>query len=265
MSPPAVGLQIRALEERLDRELFERGPQSVTLTEAGRAYLPAVARALHGIESATADLFGEPGQTPLVVTCSLMLATGWLAPRLPSFQRANPEIRLTIRTAIRDQEFRAGDADLRITFGLPPGAHEDTDPLFGERLAPVAPPEIADGVRDARDLADLPLVEIATHRASWTSILPADSTPSAVCYTDNTLTAFAMAAAGAVALDRQPATGRLAGRNGLVPCPPNLSTPGVQAYSLVYPARTALSRPARTFRDWLLAEAAESRDVTGKE
>ena len=31
------------------------------LTEAGRAYLPAGAQALHGIESTTADLFGEPG------------------------------------------------------------------------------------------------------------------------------------------------------------------------------------------------------------
>ncbi len=259
MSPPAVGQQIKALEERLGRTLFERRPQSVTLTEAGRAYLPAVARSLHGIESATADLFGEPGQTPLVVTCSLMLATGWLAPRLPAFQRANPGIRLTLRTAIRDQEFRAGDADLRITFGLPPGAHEDTDPLFGERLAPVAPPEVAARVRDARDLASHPLIEIATHRANWSSILPAGSTSSAFCYTDNTLTAFAMAAGGAVALDRQPATGGLAGRSGLVPCPPGLSTPGVQAYSLAYPARTALSRPARVFRDWLLAEAAEAR------
>ena len=36
------------------------GPQSVMLTEAGRAYLPAGAQTLHGIESTTADLFGEP-------------------------------------------------------------------------------------------------------------------------------------------------------------------------------------------------------------
>ena len=61
MSPPAVGQQIRALENHLDRALFERVPQSVMLTEAGRAYLPAGAQALHGIESTTADLFGEPG------------------------------------------------------------------------------------------------------------------------------------------------------------------------------------------------------------
>ena len=61
MSPPAVGQQIRALENHVGRALFERGPQSVMLTEAGRAYLPAGAQALHGIESTTADLFGEPG------------------------------------------------------------------------------------------------------------------------------------------------------------------------------------------------------------
>ena len=48
ISPPAVGQQIRALEDHLGRALFERGPQSVMLTEAGRAYLPAGAQALHG-------------------------------------------------------------------------------------------------------------------------------------------------------------------------------------------------------------------------
>ena len=258
MSPPAVGQQIRALEDHLGRALSERGPQSVMLTEAGCAYLPAVAQALHGIESTTADLFGEPGRSSLVVTCSLMLASGWLAPRLPAFQRAHPGIRLTVRTAIRDQDFHVGGADLRITFGLPPGAYEDSDPLFGERLAPVAPPEIAAQVGTARDLADHPLIEIATHRANWSSILPTGSTPSGFSYTDNTLTAFVMAAGGAVALDRQPATGDLARRYGLVPCPPGLSIPGVQSYALVGPARTALSRPARVFRDWLLAEAATS-------
>jgi len=80
---------------------------------------------------------------------------------------------------------------------------------------------------------------------------------STVDYTDNTLTAFALAGGGGVALDRQPASGALAERHGLVPCLPGFLVRGVQGYALIYPARTALSRAARRFRDWILAEAAE--------
>ena len=46
MSPAAMSQQVRALEEHLGRALFQRGAQSVMLTEAGRAYLPPVQQAL---------------------------------------------------------------------------------------------------------------------------------------------------------------------------------------------------------------------------
>jgi len=257
MSPPAVSQQIRALETHLGEALFVRGAASVALTEAGQAFLPAVAQALHGIEATTASLFGEPGRAPLVVQCSLMLAVGWLAPRLPRFQQAYPEIRLTLRSGIHDTEFHASGSDLTICFGLPPGPHEDTDPLFGEWLAPVAPPNIARRISAPKDLVRWPLIEIATHRANWSWLLSEYVATARLDYTDNTLTAFALAGGGGVALDRQPASGALAERHGLVPCLPGFLVRGVQGYALIYPARTALSRAARRFRDWILAEAAE--------
>jgi len=39
VTPSAVSHQIKALEEQLGILLFERGPRSLTLTEAGRNYL----------------------------------------------------------------------------------------------------------------------------------------------------------------------------------------------------------------------------------
>ena len=258
MSPPAVSQQIRALEGYLRRPLFQRGGRSVRLTQAGRDYLAAVSRGLHGVEVATSDLFGDVDRAPLTITCSHVLATGWLARRLPVFQAAHPRIRLNLATAIQDEDYRRLGADLAITFGLPPAAFEDSDPLFGEHLCPVAPPEIAEQLDSVQDLVRFPLVEIATHRANWQTILPAGVSPM-ILHTDNTVTAFSLAAAGAVALDRAPATEGLVEQFGLVRCLQGAALSGTQGYSLVYPARSALRAPARTFRDWILAEAAASR------
>ena len=254
MSTAAVSQQIKALETHLGRALFERGPHSVTLTQAGRAFLPSVAQSLHGIEVATTSLFGDRERTPLTVHCSLMMACGWLAPRLPAFHEAYPGIALTLSTYVHERELQVADADLRITFGLPPGPFEDSEPLFGERLTPVAPPEIAAQIRAPGDLARFKLIEIATHRANWGAFLPAEGPEPDITFTDNTIAAFALAATGAIALDRQPATGDLASRYGLVPCLDGHAQQGVQSYALVYPARSALSRAARGFREWLLSE-----------
>ena len=259
MSTAAVSQQIKALEGHLGRALFERGPHSVTLTQAGRAFLPFVAQSLHGIELATTSLFGDRDRAPLTVQCSLMMASGWLAPRLMAFQKAHPQIALTLTTYVHEREVLAADADLRITFGLPPGPFEDSDPLFGETLRPVAPPWISETIRSFKDLSRNKLIEIATHRANWSTFLPAEGPDPTLIYTDNTMTAFALATGGAVALDRQPATGDLAERHGLVPCLPGRTVQGVQSYALVYPARSALSPAARIFREWLLEEASAAQ------
>lgn len=261
MSPPAVSQQIRALEGYLRRDLFERGARSVRLTEAGRAFLPAVAQALHSVETTAASLFGDPQGQPLTVRVSLMLTCGWLAPRLPRFHAAHPEVRLTLSSGLHEEDFQRRGADLQITFGMPPGPGEEGDPLFGEKFYPVARPDVAAAIGSVGDLARWNLYEIVTLRTNWLQILALAGEGSAAAlrlrHVDSSLIAFAMAGGGAgVALARAPATDALERLHGLVPCLPGFAMKGAQAYHLVYPARTGLGRAARAFRDWLLAEAA---------
>jgi len=261
MSPPAVSQQIRALEGYLGRGLFERGPHSVRLTEAGRAFLPAVAQALHSVETTAASLFGDPGGQPLTIRVSLMLTCGWLASRLPGFHTAHPGVRLTLASGLHDADFLRRGADMQITFGMPPGPGEEGDPLFGETFYPLARPEIADGIRSLHDLVRHDLYEIVTLRTNWLQILALAGVRSEpemrLSHVDSSLIAFAMAGAGAgVALARAPATDDLERLHGLAPCLPGFTMKGTQSYHLVYPARSGLSRAARSFRDWLLAEVA---------
>lgn len=259
MTPPAVSQQIRALETALGRPLFERGARAVRLTEAGRALLPVVGNAFGAIESTVASLFGRPGVEPLTVRASAMLAQSWLAVRIGLFAVAHPEVQLTIVSALSDDDFRRRDADLMITFGQPPGPGEEGDVLFGEKLSPVAHPTVAKDVRRVGDLLRYPLIEVASHRATWYRLLPELGELAALprfTYTDTTAIALAFAGTGAgVALARAPASDRLVELHGLVPCPSGVAVAGLEGYHLVYPSRDRLSHAAAAFRSWLLGMA----------
>jgi len=267
MSPPAVSQQVRALEGHLGTALFNRGPRNVSLTDVGRAFLPTVQSSLWAMETSAEALFGDRRRASLTVHANMLLANGWLAPRLGRFRAENPDIAITLVTAVRDEDYLYQAADLRILFTAGSGriredAAQGGDRLFGERLYPVALPEIAAQVGDdGNGLLAWPLVEVAGHQASWLRYLESIGLdaiglrPFLVC--DSTVLAFSLAAGGGlVALARSPASDSLEGRFGLVPCCPGTAVPGYDHYRLIHPGASVLSAAGRRFRDWLLAESA---------
>ena len=256
MSAAAVSQQIKALETHLGKELFLRGAHSVELTEAGRAYLPGVQQSLQLLESSTEGLFGTRAEEPLYVQSILLFAQGFLAPRIASFQRAHPEIRLILSTGNSAADFAGRFSDLQIIFGNPAafgGAH---DPLLGEVLYPVAPPDLAAQITTPEDLLTHPLIEVATHRAGWPYVLDELRLPvhgARLSFADSTVMAVALAAhGGGIALARAPASDLCVAQAGLVRCLPELKIEGRERYHLVCPDRTVLRPPARAFRTWLL-------------
>jgi LysR family glycine cleavage system transcriptional activator len=258
ISPPAVSQQIRALEAHLAQPLFERHARSVELTEAGRAFLPVVANALSSVEATANDLFGNKKGETLVVQVSLMLAASWFSERVHAFLKAHPKVSLNLTTGANHEDFRRRRTDFMITFGQPPDQGEDGDRLFGERLFPVARPDIAGQISEPSDLTKWPLIEISTHRANWWRLLPgnldANRWPRFV-YCDTTVAALALAKAGAgIALARAPASDVLINALGLVRCLPQLEAVGDEYYYLVYPSLERLSPVARELRNWLLKE-----------
>ena len=55
LTPAAVGLQMRALEEELGRTLFDRGPRSMALNHHGQAFVTAAQDLVARWESALAS------------------------------------------------------------------------------------------------------------------------------------------------------------------------------------------------------------------
>jgi LysR family glycine cleavage system transcriptional activator len=262
MSPAAVSQQIKALESHFKQALFLRGAHSVTLTDAGKAFLPVVQQSLRSIDTTAAALFGNPQQKALSIEGSLMFNCSWLAARLPDFQRKFADVHLQLSTSDEISGYGRGDKDLQITFGMGPTYGQEGDRLYGELLYPVATPEIADSIDSLADLLDYRLIEINSHRTSWFQVLSGDD-PALIdrarfCFADNTVIALSMAAAGyGIALARAPASDWLCSACNLVPCLAEFSISSPQEYYLIYPAFSGLSATARDFRDWLLQTIAD--------
>ena len=109
------------LEDRLNTKLLLRGPQGVTLTEAGeRAYDSAVAmeNAAEIFETRVLDSEDTPeGRVRLAAPDGL--AGVFLPPSLPEFLRAHPRIDLILDGGLWPDRPLTSDTDLTLTFAEP--------------------------------------------------------------------------------------------------------------------------------------------------
>ena len=263
MSPPAVSQQIRALEDHLGRQLFTRAAAGVTLTDDGRALLTACSNPLARIEAVTNE-FAHPKQKTLVIGASLMFSIAWLSPRLPDFLRENPNIRIDLRAMTGRPERYDPDMALWVAFG-PYSVGLVAQRLFGERLTPVALPEIAQTIHAADDLLDQILIEPAAHETTWANVIGIPVLPAStrLIKVDNTLAALEIAAVnGGIALARAPATDMITNRLGLVPCLDDYSVIGSEAYHILHHENAGQVNEVKIFKNWLLQMASKDSRFT---
>ena len=114
-----VSLKINELEQRLGVRLLHRTTRRVSLTEEGRLYyehcLPML-DALHDANDAIASLQGSP-QGILRVTAPPLFVQSVLAPNLPEFLRANPNLRVMLNAANERKELVKDNYDIAIRVG----------------------------------------------------------------------------------------------------------------------------------------------------
>ncbi|MEM8976382.1 MAG: LysR substrate-binding domain-containing protein [Pseudomonadota bacterium] len=203
-----------------------------------------------------AGALSSPTGPPLVIGVSLTLYAGWLAPRLADFAAAHPEVSLKIHSLI-GRETPPRDAALWISFGQPPPA-TNSIPLFGERLVPVAHPDIAASITSRDEMLQHQLIEVSDHRKNWAQVLDVDMLAShaKVTHVDTTFAALSLARSGfGLALARPPASDGLVETLGLVPCILELEIPGVEQYHLLNSANAHLNDDAVAFKSWIIDQA----------
>lgn len=144
ITPSAVSHQIRGLEEQLGVALFERGPSSLTLTEAGGSYLQHLDTLFARLETVTEQLRIHYGRDVIRLNIPPFFATEMLLPRLPSFLEVRPDTDVHINTFSTSITSHPPDADVSIVVGAgPEEAHEhDCHKLFSQTFVPACSPTL---------------------------------------------------------------------------------------------------------------------------
>ena len=117
---PPLSLRIRALEKRLDVQLFRRKPRGVELTAAGQVLL-VHARTLLEQHARTLDAVQRAGRGELGRLCIGTIPTGPMHPLMPSsvrqFRELYPDALVTLEECMRDELLqRLRDEQIDVAF-----------------------------------------------------------------------------------------------------------------------------------------------------
>jgi len=94
VTPAAVSMAVRALEQYLGVPLFRRKGRSVTLTHEGELLLPGVRRGLGILQHSMQQLRQDRSRGALSISTLASFLQKWLLPRLPQFHDRHPQIEL---------------------------------------------------------------------------------------------------------------------------------------------------------------------------
>jgi len=143
VSQSALSRHVISLEDLLGRQLLERKPYRLALTEAGAALLPVVRKSFDRLEQALNAVQGGDtrGRTLRVhMPPSLLQQMG--LPMLRDFRREFPDVMLDVSsssvTGLPEQ-----DLDVAIVYDRPSVDDRVTDLLWMVRVTPVCAPEVA--------------------------------------------------------------------------------------------------------------------------
>lgn len=117
ITPGAMSLRVKALEEDIGHPLFIRGTRGVTLTQDGERLKEVADFAIRQLEGVIRDIREGSRREKLVVTVSPYFGSKWLASRLVSFWLSQPDIDLQLRRYREDLTFEEMNTDLLIRYG----------------------------------------------------------------------------------------------------------------------------------------------------
>ncbi len=151
----AISREIRTLEDQLGQQLFHRANRALQLTRAGEELYRVADEALVQLDAVAERLAGF-GKT-LAITTTSALASLWLAPRLPRFNRMHPGIDVRVVASNDKPDLERDQLDLAIRFVAPGSDAPASEELFDCKSLPVCSPALARGgihpIHTAADLA----------------------------------------------------------------------------------------------------------------
>src|SRR5215470_5848454 len=166
VTPAAVSRMVQLLEQRLEVPLFERKPNRLALTAAGRAYQAGLTQLFDQLANLTAQVTAMAGTRVLTIGVGPTFATRWLIPRLADFQKQAPDVEVRFATGGATMPY---NDDWTCGIRLGDGRWTDlvAERLFAADLTPVCSPAMAKRMKSAADLKSETLLRVAHAADDW--------------------------------------------------------------------------------------------------
>lgn len=273
VTPAAVSLQIKLLEDHLGVSLFSRVNKYLMLTEAAQLCLPGIRAAFDGLAAAVDRIGSTDRSGILTVSVAPSFAAKWLVPRLERFQTANPEMDVHVSASMQLVDFGSGEVDLAVRYGAGKYPGLVSERLLSEIVVPVCGPALLKGPNGLRKPSDIRFHtllhddspdedETCPNWAMWLKAAGVEGVDvvRGPRFNQSSLVLEAAVLGRGIALAKSTiAAADLAA--GRVVRPFELSFPVDFAYYLVYPETKQALPKVETFRRWLQREAKASTEA----
>jgi len=259
----AISRHIRDLEEWLAVDLFTRTGRGVVLTEAGRQYAHRLSPIFDELANATREVMASAKIRRLAVTVDPSFASRWLVPRLGHFSDAHPDIELLVDPNPSVVDIGASEFDIGLRVGQGNWPEAEMIRIADFDTFPVCSPKLIEGesVISPSQLGEYTLIH-SYSRQWWPDWLNevgvegVDGTRGPMFQNYLAIEA-AEAGQGFALADMVLATDSLAEGWLVRPFEPIIKEPG--GYYIVRAKGTRETPAVRTFREWVMAEMAETQ------
>ncbi|MFS0826350.1 LysR substrate-binding domain-containing protein [Pseudomonas phoenicis] len=137
VSQAAVSKQIKALEDTLGLQLFQRAHRRIHLTEAGETLFAIVSGSLQNIASGFDQLMEGHEREDVVLASTAPVSQLRIMPRLGQLADVLPHVRLRLATQMFTGDLKTPNYDMEIRFGHGHWADGQSIALFEEEVFPV--------------------------------------------------------------------------------------------------------------------------------
>lgn len=125
LTPAVASNRIKELESRLDVRLFNRTTRKLSPTEVGRAFYDHARKVVQALEDAeaAASSFSSQPHGSVQVTAPLGVGKRIIAPLIPKFVDAYPEVSVRLRLSDRKVDLLEDNLDAAFFVGRPPDSN----------------------------------------------------------------------------------------------------------------------------------------------
>lgn len=163
----AVSHQLKKLEDELGVSFFNRGNNSVSLTDAGERFYQEVAPAIALIERSAETLYRDENE--ISVLASMSFAVRWLIPSLDRFRTICPEARVRVETNAYLTFPAVPASDVSIRYVRAGDSVDGWEALCRDFSRPVVSPSLLarDGNGQEITISDVPALQCAAGNWDW--------------------------------------------------------------------------------------------------